>query len=314
MADKIISHRRFLGKMKRDMEADDQKGDHEAFISKFRRYEALGEPEIGLVERFYEALDAAGKHDEIIDYALLQMNAGRGHYDVHMRHLLEGLLSQERYFEVVEFSDHLMKEEIPHDFRIEVAALRHRAKKAIDEKKEAFIPETPEVDTRDYQDMQPYERMDFLKRIIEAEDDRYVRLIREAAAAEKNHELLTFMLLYLRSVGDGEVLTVRKMGEQFDVIPRELPDLEAAGGFSLVSGRVMDEVEDRIPQFAESAAAMLMSHMLHCYPVEPPFGTDVLVHAYLAEILGMVNIEYEHDADADAVSWIRSLEQAIAGE
>ena len=146
MDDKVISHKRFLGKMKRDMETDHQNGDHEAFIAKFRRYEELGEPPIEVVEQFYRALSAIGKHDEIIDYALLQMNAGRGHYDVHMRHLLEGLLSQERYFEVVEFSDHLMKEEIPHEFRIEVAALRHRAKKAIDEKKAAIIPEAPEVD------------------------------------------------------------------------------------------------------------------------------------------------------------------------
>ncbi|MEZ2456963.1 hypothetical protein ACBR55_00065 [Salinicoccus roseus] len=313
MDDKVISHRRFLDKMERDMEADRQNDDHAAFVDKFRRYEALLEPDIGLIEQFYRALSSIGKHDEIIDYALLQMNAGRGHYDVHMRHLLEGLLSQERYFEVVEFSDHLMKEEIPHDFRIEVAALRHRAKKAIDEKKEAPMSETPEVDADSYNDMQSYERMDFLKQIIEEADDRYRELIRNAAAGEDNPELLTFMLLYLRTAGDGNVIAVHKMGERIEVVPGELHDLEE-GPFRSISARVIDEVEDRIPQFAESAAAMLMSHMLYCYPIEPPFGTEDMVAAYLEEILGMVNIEYEVAANPQAVSWIRALEQSIAGE
>ncbi|MFC3418304.1 hypothetical protein ACFOLA_02120 [Salinicoccus hispanicus] len=314
MKDKIVSHRRFLQKMERDLERDYQNGEYASFINKFRMYSEQQLPDISFMEKFYESLSYEDRHDEVMEYALLQMNEGVGNYDVHMHHLLKSLLKQERYFEVIEFSDHLMEEDIPQRFRIDVAAFRHEAKRAMDEKvAQMHEPEaeTRIVSTSEYGEMPDFEKMEFLRDLIEDADAGHRDMVREALSVERNHTCLTFMLLYLRAIEDQEEISVLKMEQEIQVVPAELPELEESPLFSGVRKLVMEEVENRMPEFREAAEGMLMSHAVHCYPVFPSFDDEALYLGYMSELFGMLNLDHDFKADVAVVDWIRKVERSM---
>ncbi|MCG1009200.1 hypothetical protein J4760_03925 [Salinicoccus sp. ID82-1] len=314
MKDKVVSHRRFLQKMERDLDLDYRNGDYASFISKFRMYSDQQVPEISFMEKFYEALSYEDRHDEVMEYALLQMNEGAGNYDVHMHHLLKSLLKQERYFEVIEFSDHLMEEDIPQRFRIDVAAFRHEAKRAMDEKMEGLhAPEVekPVVSSEAYRAMQSFEKIELLRGLIENEDIRHRDLVRGEMNTEMDYTCLTFMLLYLRTIEDRQPVVAEKMDAQLEVVPAELPTLEESPLLSGVRPLVMDEVENRMPEFREAAEGMLMSHAVHCYPIFPPFDDETLYLGYMSELFSMLNLDHDFEADASVIEWIRKVEGSM---
>lgn len=315
MKDKVVSHRRFLQKMERDLDRDFSSGEYSSFISKFKMYSEQQVPDISFMEKFYESLSNEGRHDEVMEYALLQMNEGVGNYDVHMHHLLKSLLKQERYYEVIEFSDHLMEEDIPQRFRIDVAAFRHEAKRAMDEKVAQM--RGPEVETRavsisEFERMPAFEKMEFLRALIENLDVHHKDMMRKAVPAERDYTCLTFMLLYLRAIEDEEPISVLKMEQEIQVVPAELPELEESPLFNGVRRLVMEEVENRMPEFREAAEGMLMSHGVYCYPVFPPFDDEALYLGYMSELYGMLNLDHDLKADETVIEWIHQVERSMA--
>ncbi|GAB3060559.1 hypothetical protein JCM19029_03970 [Salinicoccus sesuvii] len=301
--------------MERDLDHDFSNGEYSTFISKFKMYAEQQVPDISFMEKFYESLSNEDRHDEVMEYALLQMNEGVGNYDVHMHHLLKSLLKQERYFEVIEFSDHLMEEDIPQRFRIDVAAFRHEAKRAMD-KKMAQVNE-PETEARvvsisEFEQMPDFEKMEFLRGLIESLDVYNKDMIRKAVPAEHNYTCLTFMLLYLRAIEDQEPINVLKIGQEIEVVPAELPELEESPLFNNVRQLVMEEVENRIPEFRDAAEGMLMSHAVHCYPVFPSFDDEALYRGYMSELYDMLNLDHDLETDEAVIDWIRQVEQSMA--
>ncbi|MHC0552251.1 hypothetical protein [Salinicoccus sp. CNSTN-B1] len=205
MDNNILSHRRFQKKMEQDLHALYEQGNARGFIMRFKEYERHHPASTTLTEYFYKSLGDEGRYDDIIDYSLIQMNEGFGNYDLHMKNLLEALLSQGRYYEVIEFSDQLMQEELPQEFRIEVAALRHRAKKALDDKEvrpnESYDETYQDMDEGSFREMPLHARLDFLKHLMDTGNGSYRMLIKSVIDSEQNLETITFMLLYLKMCG-----------------------------------------------------------------------------------------------------------------
>ncbi|WP_411841929.1 hypothetical protein [Salinicoccus sp. HZC-1] len=315
MSDKVSSHRRFLQKVERDLKRLYEDGEYESYIERFTQYIAHTEPELELIEKYYESRLRANDKEAIVDDALLSMNAGAGNYETHMYYLLVALIELERYFEVIEFSDHLMNENIPQGFRIEVAALRHRAKKALDNKR--MVPEVgpePEVTADTFVNMLHYEKLELVAEWTEEKNGKYLEMIREAITETKNYELITFMLLYLKEFNDDKPIEIEKFDEVTAVIPGNLESLEELDLSRTVLFSVLSEMEERMPEFLESARAMVMSHIIHCYPFTPDIEMDDLIYSYLLILHEMVNLEYEGKAYAtdEAMKWIRSIESSIA--
>ena len=309
MGDKVSSHRRFLQKAARDMKQLYDEGEYSAYIRRYIQYRDHTSPELELIEKYYEARLRTNGAGSIVDDALLAMNEGAGDYETHMYYLLSALIELGRYFEVIEFSDHLMGESIPQGFRIEVAALRHRAKKALDESR----PEPPEPEVTP-EDLLQYEKLEALAKWTDEQNSKYTSLIREELSEEEDYQLITFMLLYLRGAGDSTPVEVEKFGEKVRLVPSELGSLEKTELSEVVLSGVLEEVEERMPEFHESARAMVMSHIIHCYPLTPDVNPDNLIGSYLLILHEMVNLEYEKKSctDESALRWIRSMEESIA--
>ncbi len=315
MADKVSSHSRFLKKSAHDLKQLYDDGEYVAYIERFMRYVNHAEPELELVEKYYESRLRTHGADSIVDDALMAMNAGTGDYETHMYYMLTALLELERYFEVIEFSDHLMGETIPQGFRIEVAAIRHRAKKALDEKQQIQkIEAQPEVSAGHFEDILHYEKLEKLSEWTGERNEKYVSMIREMLPKTKNYQLITFMLLYLREMAENRPVEIKKFEKKAMVIPAELDTLEELDLSKIVLSSVIGEMEERMPEFLESAREMVMSHIIHCYPLTPAINTDNLIDSYLLILHEMVNLEYERASYAEdtAIEWIRSMESSIA--
>lgn len=315
MTDKVSSHRRFLKKAEHDLEKLFDNEEYASFIGRFSQYAKHADPEIELVEKYYESRLRTDDAGAIVDDALMSMNEGAGNYETHMYYLLTALIELGRYFEVIEFSDHLMAENIPQGFRIEVAALRHRAKKALDEKQEeSGRGNEPVVTADDFRAMLHYEKLEHLAQWTDGQDAEYMDLVRNALSETKNYQLITFMLLYLKEIKDDTPVAIEKFGKKSVVVPAELDTLEALELSRIVLSGVLEETEERMPEFLESAKAMVMSHITHCYPLTPDINPDSLIDSYLLILHEMVNLEYERESYAaeDALEWIRSMESSIA--
>lgn len=315
MTDKVSSHRRFIKKAEQDLKQLYGDAEYSAYIGRFSQYVKLAEPELELVEKYYESRLKTDDAGPVVDDALMSMNEGAGNYETHMYYLLTALIELGRYFEVIEFSDHLMGENIPQAFRIEVAALRHRAKKALDDNQEAStVKSKPKVDVDEFRKMLHYEKLENLAEWTKEHNDKYMELVRNALSETKNYQLITFMLLYLKEIKDDTPVAIEKFGKKSVVVPAELDTLEALELSRIVLSGVLEETEERMPEFLESAKAMVMSHITHCYPLTPDINPDSLIDSYLLILHEMVNLEYERESYAaeDALEWIRSMESSIA--
>lgn len=315
MTDKVSSHRRFLKKAEHDLKQLYTDAEYHFYIERFIQYIKYVEPELELVEKYYEARFKTDDAEVIVNDALMSMNEGTGNYETHMYYLLTALIELERYFEVIEFSDHLMGESIPQGFRIEIAALRHRAKKALDDKQEAFdVEREPEVNADDFQNMFHYEKLEKLAEWTDGQNTRYMELVRDALAETKNYQLITFMLLYLKEVKDDRMVEIEKFDKKTSITPKNLDTLEDMELSKMVLSGVLQGMEERMPEFLESARAMVMSHIVHCYPLTPDINPDSLIDSYLLILHEMVNLEYERESYAveEALEWIRSMESSIA--
>ena len=312
MPDKISSHSRFLKKTAQDMKQLYDEGEYSTYIGRYIQYRDHTAPELELIEKYYEARLRTDSADSIVDDALLAMNEGSGDYETHMYYLLSALIELGRYFEVIEFSDHLMGETIPQGFRIEVAALRHRAKKALDESRPE--PSEPEVTPDDFRGMLQHEKLEALAKWTDEQNAKYTGLVRGLLPEAEDYQLITFMLLYLREAGDSTLVEFEKFGEKVELEPSGLGLLEETELSKVVLRGVLEEVEARMPEFHESARAMVMSHIIHCYPLTPDVNPDSLIDSYLLILHEMVNLEYERGSGADesALRWIRSMEESIA--
>lgn len=314
MTDKVSSHRRFLKKAEHDLEKLFDNEEYASFIGRFSQYAKHADPEIELVEKYYESRLRTDDAGAIVDDALMSMNEGAGNYETHMYYLLTALIELGRYFEVIEFSDHLMAENIPQGFRIEVAALRHRAKKALDEKQEeSGRGNEPVVTADDFRAMLHYEKLEHLAQWTDGQDAEYMDLVRDALFKTEDYQLITFMLLYLNGTGDDRPVEIEKFNEKITVVPADLDTLETLELSRIVLSSVLSEMEERMPEFQESARAMVMSHIIHCYPLTPDINTDSLIDSYLLILHEMVNLVYERESFAaeEAMEWIRSMESSI---
>ncbi len=316
MDNNILSHRRFQKKMEQDLHALYEQGNARGFIMRFKEYERHHPASTTLTEYFYKSLGDEGRYDDIIDYSLIQMNEGFGNYDLHMKNLLEALLSQGRYYEVIEFSDQLMQEELPQEFRIEVAALRHRAKKALDDKEvrpnESYDETYQDMDEGSFREMPLHARLDFLKHLMDTGNGSYRMLIKSVIDSEQNLETITFMLLYLKMCGEDQAVRFHKMGSEEEAIPTLLPDIEETEMYVKVRNDVLEHLEDRMPEFAEAADSMLIAHIIGVYPLDPPYDYKSLADAYLHELLRMVNVDSGTEPTPEVLEWVRSIERLMS--
>ena len=316
MADKVSTHMRFLRKAKRDLKTFYSRGDYKGYIERFDQYAGMTSPELEFIEKYYEALLKNNNEGIIVDTAMSAMNEDAGNYETHMYYMLISLLKQERYFEVIAFIDHLMEEEIPQGFRIELAALRHRAKKSLDDDSSAVTEELPKITGDDFNNKMHYEKLELLGEWTDEKNDHYRALIRNLVPVTDNNELLTFMLLFLREIGDRDAIEVNKFGVSHTIVPEHLQSIEEFELSSIVLYNVLSEVEYRMPELLEPARGMLMSHIIHCYPFAPDYNMEEITKAYLKILHDMVNLEYENqkEVDGNVVEWIRFMESSIAGD
>lgn len=315
MADNVSTHIRFLKKVERDLNTLYSQGDYKGYIKRFNQYIKMGSPDVEFIEKYYEALLKDDSEEIIVDDALSAMNEGSGNYETHMYYMLLSLLKQERYFEMIEFVDHLMEEDIPQGFRIEIAALRHRAKKALDEDHSEVTDGLPEIKDDDFNSKKHYEKLEMLGEWTDEKNIHYKQLIRSLVPVTENNELLTFMLLFLREIKDEGTIEVNKFDVSHTIVPKNLQSIEEFELSSIVLYNVLSEVEHRMPELLEPARGMLMSHIIHCYPFAPDYKMGEITKGYLKILHDMVNLEYEdwEEVNSSVIEWIRFMESSIAG-
>lgn len=292
-------------------------GSYDDYITQFKHYSDMASPGYRLEEMYYESMAEMEKYEMVTEYALTMMNQGSGNYELHMMQMLKALNRMERFYEVLNFSDQLMAEDIPQAFRIDVASERHQAKLKLDEAIEErdHASELPEAEEVDLSKMSPQETLQFVGTIAEKADGRYQTLILEALPGYKSKEIVTFMLLYLRAVGHNREVEHFKFDEADVVTPDELPDLEGVKLVQYVLPPVLDHLETKAPQMVDQAKMLIMSHAIYSYPRD---FTDVtnedMAAAYIAYILDLINVEHNFEPSADALSWIGQLEDDVAGD
>ena len=316
MADKITTHQRFLKKAEKDLVRMFKDGEFKTFREKYHHFIKMGTPDISLEEMFYEAMDALGEYDDIVDYALKQLNEGTGDYETHMIEMLKALNAQERYYEVINFSDHIMEEKIPQGFRIEVAAIRHKAKKAIDDRQ--YKRSAGTVDKTDAQeeeinldDMSHQEILRMFSTFADEKDVRYRDFVLEHLEVIHARDIVTFMLLYLKEIGYNEAVRHHKFEAPVEVVPVDLPSLEEVTLMKDVEPEVIDVLESRAPQIVGEATLLMTSHAIFNYPKEPDFEAEELVQGYLQYILDLLNVDHPYESDRQVYEWIDEMERLV---
>lgn len=316
MADKITTHHRFLKKAEKDLVRMFKDGDFEAFRENYHHFIKMAPPETSLEEMFYEAMDALGEHDDVVDYSLMQLNKGSGDYETHMIELLKALSRQERYYEVINFSDHLMEEKLPQGFRIEIAAIRHQAKKAIDELQYRRSGDVDDAERSSQEDinldeMSHQEILRMFSTFADEKDIRYKDFVLEQLENISDKDIVTFMLLYLKEIGYNKKVRHHKFDEPVEVVPADLPSLEEITLMKDVEPEVIDELESRAPQIVSEAALLMTSHAIFSYPKEPDFEAEELVEGYLQYILDLLNMNHPYTAGSDVYQWIDEMERLV---
>ncbi len=315
MADKITTHQRFLKKAEKDLVRMFKDGEFEAFRENYHHFIKMGPPDIRVEEMFYEAMDALGEYEHVVDYSLMQLNAGSGDYETHMIELLKALTHLERYYEVINFSDHLMEEKIPQGFRIEIAAIRHRAKKAIDDlqyrRSDDADERNPGQEDIDLDEMSHQEILRMFSTFADEKDIRYKDFVLEHLESVHDKDIVTFMLLYLKEIGYDRPVTHHKFGKPVDVVPVDLPSLEDVMLIRDVEPEVIGVLESQSPQIVGEAALLMTSHAIFNYPKEPDFKAEELVEGYLQYILDLLNVDHPYESNTHVFKWIDEMEHLV---
>ncbi|WP_462420897.1 hypothetical protein [Salinicoccus sp. Marseille-QA3877] len=318
MADKITTHQRFLKKAEKDLVQLFKDSEFKTFIERYYHYIGMSATDIRLEEMFYESLDALNEYEKMSDYALMKLNEGSGDYEMHMLELLKALIHQERYYEVINFSDHLMEENIPQGFRIDVAALRHQAKKAIDNKKagalepaEEKASEKLEVEDIDLENMSHQEILRMFSTFADEKNDKYEDFVLDALENISDKDIVTFMLLYLKEIGYNNKVKHFKFGKAEEVNPSELPILEEVPLISEVEPEVLDVLESQAPQIVSEATLLMTSHAIFNYPKNLEFSSEEMIEGYLVYILDLLNVDHSFSAKDRVYEWIVKMEQIV---
>lgn len=317
MTDKITTHQRFLKKAEKDLVQLFKDSEFRTFIERYHHYIEVGTADIRLEEMFYESLDALREYEKVTDYALKKLNEGSGDYEMHMLELLKALNHQERYYEVINFSDHLMEENIPQGFRIDIAGLRHQAKKAIDNKmagagdfreEEADELEVAEIDL---ENMSHQEILRMFSTFADEKNDKYKTFVLDALENIDDKDIVTFMLLYLKEIGHDGKVKHYKFGEAMEVNPVELPILEEVPMISEVEPEVLDVLESQAPQIVSEATLLMTSHAIFNYPKKLDFSSEEMIEGYLEYILDLLNVDHSYSAEDRVYEWIVEMEQIV---
>lgn len=318
MTDKITTHQRFLKKAEKDLVQLFKDSHYTDFIKRYYHFISMSTPEISLEEMFYESLDALQQYDKVTDYALMRLNEGIGDYETHMIELLKALNHQERYYEVINFSDHLMEENIPQGFRIDVANLRHQAKKAIDDKRagaddvsEEKKHDEPEVSDINLEKMTHQEILRMFSTFADEKNDKYEQFVLDELENINDKDIVTFMLLYLKEIGYDAKVKHYKFGKAEEINPSDLPILEEVPLINEVEPAVLDVLESQAPQIVSEATLLMTSHAIFNYPKALDFSTDEMIEGYLEYILDLLNVDHSYRADERVHEWIVEMEQIV---
>ena len=308
MDNKISTHKRFISKFERDLKSYFDQGEDNQYVQTYRKYIELTEPSDYLEELYYEALLNLDAYHSVIDHALMRMNRGLGNYETHMDFMLEALTGMGRFQEVIEYCEQLLKEDLPHEFRLLVQQRLGHARHELN----VFYREPvkrDKVTKKEYQGYDFIDKIEFLEDITELTDISYKSLILDEIKTETEPMVYTQMLLYLRSINDNDKLKVKKFNISTTVVPAKLPSLE---DFYLVN-EVLDELYDILdatnPSIKDAAENMLYGHLLYIYPIKPKFTNHELALAYaqyLQEMLGQESVE---QANQKAVKWIEKIDR-----
>lgn len=308
--DNVQSHPKFKAKFIRDLKALFESRQYETYIERFKQFKKLNTPDDILVNYYYEALMQSNLYYYVIDYALERLHNGTGEYEDNMSFLLKAMLEEGRYGEVLDFTEHLMNETIPHRFRMFIQDIRHEAQSQIDALKDNRRTQIEDDDEEEPVNKEVYlkytddEKLAFIARITNLKQTVHRQTLRDVIDDVEDNTVKTAMLLYLKAIGDDEAIDVTKHGDVSSVIPSNLPQLEDTQLGGIVLSEVMMELEGNAPDIMELAQSLIISIMMEIYPVEPPFDDETLVVGFLKYIHNIVNIPYEDIGESRVTAWI----------
>src|SRR5699024_4702070 len=310
MDNKVSSHRRFIAKMERDLKSYYDEADSKSFVKTYNTYTNLSQPSDYIEELYYESLLDLDESQKIVEHALKRMNQGLGDYEMHTNFLLEALNSAGRHTEVLEFSEQLLREDIPHEFRFGIQQHIVRAEESI----HSFI-NNPEqrikVTKEDFQNFDFLDKMTFLEDITELVDLSYKDLILQEIKDENEPLVYTQMLLYLRSINYKGSLEITKLGETMTVQPSQLPELDKFYLVSDVLPILMDILDATNPSLKDEAEIMLYGHLLYIYPFKPDFSNEDIADAYAHYLQDLIGQSYDKNNHPEIRAWIEKIDKTM---
>ena len=306
--DNVQSHPRFKAKFVNDLQELHDNSQHAKYIARFRQFKKLNRPDDRFVNYYFEALMHEKLYYYIIDYALERMQQGVGDYEDNMSFLLKAMLEEGRYDEVLDFTAHLTNENIPHRFRMFIFEIRHAANERLGKLRERrrhieAALEDP-IDTQVFMIYSKEQRLTFIAGITKDKNAVHRETMREVLNKVHDNTLMTAILIYLKTIGDNEVIVVTKHKQTLEIVPALLPDLEETILGSVVLRDVMAELEGNAPDIMELAQSLIISVMMNIYPIEPPFDSDRLSYGFLKYIHNIVNLPYQDIGDDAVIAWI----------
>lgn len=307
MDNKISTHKRFISKFERDLKSYYDQGEDNQYVQTYRKYIELTEPNDYLEELYYESLLNLEAYSTVIEHALQRMNQGLGSYETHMDFLLESLSDMGRFQEIIEYGEQLLKEDLPHEFRLLIQQRLGRARHELNE----FYREPVSRDKVSKKDFQAYDfidKVEFLEDITELTDISYKSLILDEIKTETEPMIYTQMLLYLRSINDNDKLKVKKFNIERSVEPAKLPSLEEFYLVTEVLPELMDILDATNPSIKDAAENMLYGHLLYIYPIKPDFTNSELAHAYAQYLQEMLGQEDVVEANKEARAWVEEID------
>lgn len=307
------SHPKFKAKFERDLKALYADKKYEEFINGFRQYKKLNTPDDTLVIYYYESLMHERLYFIVVNYALERMHEGEGNYEDNTEYMLKAMLEDKRYEEIIDFSNHLMREVIPHRFRMMIQELRQDATNAIEDMRGERSPKRKKkeviddlIDKETFIRYSDEHKLNFLKKIIEQEAVVYRDLVRDLIPGISSNMVITMMLIYLKTIEDTEQLEVSKDEHALTVTPSELPVLEATRLGGGVRQAVKDRIESESPDLVDVMDALVISVLMQIYPFDPPFDDDELVSRFVTLGLEMVNIPHDYESNESVLEWIKN--------
>lgn len=308
----LQSHPKFQAKYIRDLTALYDNKKYDEFISKFKQYKQLNTPDDTLVLYYFESLMRKRLYYYVVNYALERMQEGIGDYEDNMSYMLKAMLEEKRYDEILDFTQHLMDETIPHRFRMFVQEIRQDAlsqiKAARNARRKTEIINTPDdlIDKEKFMVFTSNQQLTFLHQITEQKVGYYRELVRDSIKDTADHIVKTLMLLYLKAIDDNEAIAVPKGNQVKTVIPKDLPALE----HTILGGKVLNavkkELESDSPDLIELTDALIIGVLMQVYPMDPPFDDKTLINGFLKYIFDIVNIPHDIDDDKRIRVWIEN--------